>query len=108
VIGMKQYKYQALLTVYPGGDDNPCKTLGPAPRRIVLRGHDDEHNRNQLYTALVSCDGDGPFEPGSSQMLVTLQLAGDDVPDYLAVGSHFDLWLGSDVGEGIITRRMFI
>jgi hypothetical protein len=51
---MKQYKYQALLTVYPGGDDNPCKTLGPAPRRIVLRGHDDEHNRNQLYTALVS------------------------------------------------------
>jgi hypothetical protein len=41
-------------------------------------------------------------------MLVTLQLAGDDVPDYLAVGSHFDLWLGSDVGEGIITRRMFI
>jgi hypothetical protein len=41
-------------------------------------------------------------------MVVTLQLAGDDIPSYLDVGSHFDLWLGSDVGKGIITRRMFI
>jgi hypothetical protein len=105
---MHQYKYQALLTVYPGGDGNPCEQLGPAPRRMVLRGHHDESHRNQLYTALVSCDDGGPFQQGHSQLLVTLRLAGDDVPEYLHVGSQFELWNGSDVGKGVITRRMFI
>jgi hypothetical protein len=105
---MHQYKFQALVKVYAGSDGNPCEKLGPAPRRIVLRGHNDESHHNQLYTALVSCDDDGPFKPGSSQHVVTLRLVGDDVPEYLEVGSEFDLWLGSDVGKGIITRRLFI
>jgi hypothetical protein len=105
---MHQYKFQALVTLYAGGEGNAGERLGPAPRRIVLRGHNDESNRNQLYTALVSCDDDGPFQQGKPQQLVTLRLAGDDVPDYLGIGSHFDLWLGSDVGKGVITRRLYV
>jgi hypothetical protein len=105
---MHQYKFQALVTLYAGGDGNPCEKLGPAPRRIVLRGHNDESNRNQLYTALVSCDDDGPFQEGRPEQLVTLWLAGDDVPDFLCIGSHFDLWLGNEVGKGVITRRLYV
>ncbi len=44
-------------------------------------------------------DDDGPFRAGSPSVLATLRLAGDDVADYLGIGSHFDLWLGSDVGR---------
>ena len=40
--------------------------------------------------------------------VVTLRLAGDDVTDYLSIGGHFDLWLGSTVGDGIVTRRLFV
>jgi hypothetical protein len=105
---MHQYKFQALVKLNPGADGNPCEKLGPAPRRIVLRGHNDDSHSNQLYTALVNCDDDGPIKPGSSQQVVTLRLVGDDVPEYLEVGSEFDLWLGSDVGKGIITRRLFL
>jgi hypothetical protein len=105
---MHQYKFQALVKLHAGGDGGPCEKLGPAPRRIVLRGHNDESDRHQLYTALVSCDDDGPVTPGSCQQVATVRLAGDDVPDYLEVGSHFDLWLGSDIGEGVITRRLFV
>lgn len=105
---MHQYKYQALFTVYPGGDGSPREKLGPAPRRMVLRGHDEESRRNQFYAALVSCDDDGPFQPGHAQLLVTLRVAGDDVPHYLHVGSRFELWHGGDIGRGVITRRMFI
>jgi hypothetical protein len=109
VTGMHhQYKYEALLTVYPGGDGSPCEKLGRAPRRMVVRGHDAESHRNQLYNALVSCDDEGPFQQGHSQLLVTLRVAGDDVPEYLHAGSEFELWQGNDVGKGIITRRLFV
>jgi hypothetical protein len=30
------------------------------------------------------------------------------VSDYLDIGSHFSLWLGADVGQGIVTRRLHI
>jgi hypothetical protein len=105
---MHQYKFEALMTPYPEGEGNPCANLGPAPRRMVLRGHDEESRRNQLYTVLVSCDDDGPFQSGHAQFRVTLRLAGDDVPDYLGVGARFELWNGSDVGRGVITRRLFV
>ena len=105
---MKQYKFQALVTLYDRSDDDPGATLGPAPRRMVLRGRDEESGRSQIYTALVSCDDERPFQPGSPRFLATLRLAGDDVTDYLNIGGHFDLWLGSTVGDGIVTRRLFV
>lgn len=105
---MKQYRFQALVTLYGGSDGDPGATLATAPRRMVLRGRNTESGRSQMYTALISCDDERPFRPGCARFLVTLQLAGDDVTDYLSIGGHFDLWLGSTVGDGIVTRRLFV
>ena len=105
---MKQYKFQALVTLYDGSDGDPGATLSSAPRRMVLRGRDEESGRSQIYTALVSCDDERPFQPGCPRFLATLRLAGDDVTDFLSIGGHFDLWLGSTVGDGIVTRRLFV
>jgi hypothetical protein len=104
---MKQYTFQALVALY-GGDDDTRPVLGSAPRRMVLRGRNDESGRSQIYTALVGCDDERPFRPGCPRFLATLRLAGDDVTDYLNIGGHFDLWLGSTVGDGIVTRRLFV
>ena len=104
---MKRYKFQALVTLYPEGDD-PGARLGAAPCRMVLRSHNDESGRSQIFNALVNCDEEVPFRPTSQIRLVTVRLAGDDVADYLGVGGHFDLWLGHDVGQGVVTRRLFV
>ena len=40
--------------------------------------------------------------------MVTLRVIGDDVSDYLEIGSHFSLWSGVDVGQGIVTRRLLV
>ena len=61
-----------------------------------------------VRVSLVSCDDERPFQPGCPRFLATLRLAGDDVTDYLSIGGHFDLWLGSTVGDGIVTRRLFV
>ena len=108
MVGVKQYKFQALVTLYADSNGQPQARLGPAPRRMVLRGRNEESRHSQVYTVLVSCDDDMPFRPGSPRKLVTLRLAGDDVADYLDIGGHFDLWLGSNVGDGIVTRRLFV
>ena len=108
MVSVKRYKFQALVTLYEDSDGQPQVRLGPAPRRMVLRGRNEESKHSQLYTALVSCDDDRPFRSGGPRWLVTLRVAGDDVPDYLDIGGHFDLWLGSNVGEGIVARRLFV
>ena len=93
-----------------GGDseDGPCVMLGSAPRRIVIRGRNDETGHSQIFSALISCEDVAPFRPHDPEMLVTLWLAGDNVTDYLHGGGRFDLWLGHDVGRGIVTRRLFV
>ena len=105
---MKRYKYQALVNLYAGSDGDPHAKLGPAPRRMVLRGRNKESGRSQVFTVLVSSDDAGPFRPGNPRVLATVRVVGDDVADYLEIGGHFNLWLGSDIGEGVITRRLFV
>ena len=58
---VKRYKFQALVTLYAGSDGDPYAKLGSAPRRMVLRGRNEESGRSQVFTALVSCDDDAPF-----------------------------------------------
>lgn len=103
VAGVKRYKFQALVTMHEGKDP----ALGPDPRRMVLRGRNDENHSSQFFNALVSCDDEGPFRAGHPQQLVTLRVAGDDVADFFTIGGHFALWLGDEVGQGVVTRRLF-
>jgi len=105
VAGVKRYKFQALVAL---NGKEPDARPGPDPRRMILRGRNDESRRSKLFSALISCDDDGPFRPGGRQQLVTVRLAGDDVADYFDVGGHFDVWMGDDVGRGVVTRRLFV
>jgi hypothetical protein len=105
---VKRYKFQALVTLNGKQDPELDVRLSPEPHRLVVRGRDEEAHRSQFFSALVSCDDDGPFRPGSRQRLVTMRLTGDDVASYFGIGGHFDLWLGDDVGQGIVTRRLFV
>jgi hypothetical protein len=105
---MKHYKFQALVTLSPANSGPPCPTLDAAPRRMVLHGRSDESGRSQFFSVLVSRDGDMPFMSGNPRLEVVLRIAGDDVAEYLSVGRHFNLWLGEDVAEGIVTRRLFV
>jgi hypothetical protein len=74
---------------------------------MVLRAENSETHRSQVFSALVDGE-DGPFRAGSPQIVVTLRVVGDDVADYLGIGSQFKLWLGRDVGRGVVTRRLLL
>ncbi len=103
---MKLYKFQALVTLWPASNGGPGTELDANPRRMVVRARHRETHHSKIFSALVTSDGDAPV-PGSPSVVVTLRLTGDDVPDYLDIGEHFDLWRGGDIGQGIISRRLF-
>lgn len=99
---IKSYKFQAMVKPLAGGDGAPVES-DAATRRMVVRAETSPDHGSRLFTALVS----GESNLGA-YTIVTLRLSGDDVGDYLGVGEHFCLWLGSDVAEGVITRRLFV
>jgi hypothetical protein len=105
---MKRYKFQALVTPYSDKDGDARAKLSSGSHRMVLRAASSETHRTQVFSALVDGEDDGPFRPGKPQVMVTLRVIGDDVSDYLDIGSHFSLWLGVDVGEGVVTRRLHV
>ncbi len=105
---MKRYKFQALVTLHASDAGPLCPELDAAPHRMVLRARSDESGRSEFFSALVSQDGYMPSRQDNPRLLVTLRVVGEDVPEYLDVGRHFNLWLGEDVGEGIVTRRLFV
>src|ERR1700756_1462896 len=100
---MQRFKYQALVT--PNTDDDGARAkLSSGSHRMVLRAENSETHRSQVFSALVDGEDDGPFRAGSPQIMVTLRVVGEDISDYLAIGSHFSLWSGHDVGRGVVTR----
>ena len=105
---MKEYqKFQALLRLYPEGDTGTDAPLGPTPRRMVLRATDSDSHRCQFFSALVHSD-EGPIRQGNPEVVATVRIAGADVSDYFKVGDHFEVWMGDEVGRGVITRRLFL
>ena len=99
----EHYKFQALVKPSGEGADIPVTTYAAA-RRMVLCAEKSPDHGGQIFRALVSGDG----STIGSYTIVTLRVAGDDVRDYLGIGERFRLWLGSDVAEGVITRRLFV
>jgi len=103
---VQRLKFQALVTPDQGSDARA--KLSSGSHRMVLRAQSSETHRTQIFSALVDGEDDGPFRPGKPQFVVTLRVIGDDVSDYLGIGSHFSLWSGHDVGQGVVTRRLHI
>ncbi len=105
---MQRYKFQALVTPNAANDSDARAKLSSGSHRMVLRAENSETHRSEVFSALVDGEDGGPFRPGSPQIMVTLRVVGDNIADYLGIGSHFSLWLGSDIGQGVVTRRLLL
>ncbi len=105
---MQRYKFQALVTPFADDDDDARSKLSSGSHRMVLRAENSQTHRSQVFSALVDGEDEGPFRAGSPQVMVTLRVIGDDIADYLGIGSRFSLWLGHDVGRGVVTRRLLL
>jgi hypothetical protein len=57
--------------------------------------------------SLVRLADDGPLNPGDKGVVVTIEIPDDEACDFPGPGQPITLWHGSDVGHGVISRRVF-
>jgi hypothetical protein len=69
-------------------------------RCLVEPGYD------KYFPAVLTRDDEQPLSPGD-HAIVTVTLVDDEAPAFFAPGQHFTVWQGADVGQGIVSRRVF-
>ena len=104
---MKRYKYQTLVKLAPDHDGGVPPALPGPTCRMVVRARHRETRATKMFSALVST-GSESLVPGDGTLTLTVIVLGDDAGDYLAPGERFVLWRGSDLGSGVVTRRIFV
>ena len=105
---VKRYKFQALVTFTGPPEQAPVLLPDGNLHRIVVRGQHHGTHGSQVFSALVSSRDSEAVRLDPGRELVTVQLVGDDCREYFDVGDEFSLWLGHEVGTGVVTRRLFI
>lgn len=101
-----RYKIQAMVTLLPQPGEAEPVLAGPTCRAVIRAQHHDTRAR-KFFTALVDIRDDYGMAD-ASHLIVTAVVLGDDAADYLAVGDEFALWRGRDIGQGLVTRRVFV
>lgn len=104
---MKRYKFQALVTLAPSRDRGPATMVAGKTRRTVVRGQHHDTGLDRFFSALVTRSYETPW-PGDKQVIVTVVLVGEDPRGYFDIGDRFALWTGSDLGNGVVTQRLFV
>ena len=103
---MKRYKFQALVTLDPSATGAAIRA--DQPRRMVVRGENHETHGRQLFSALVAPASEHSPRAGDDHVIMTVTLARADPSECFGIGDHFALWLGGDIGRGVVTRRLFV
>jgi hypothetical protein len=111
----KPYKFQAFVTISSGQDSDPshpppaaAAALPPGQlKRMAVRGEHHQTHGSHFFCALVANSDDNPDWIGDNHAIVTVMLTAEDAADYFCAGDHFALWLGHDIADGIVTRRVF-
>jgi hypothetical protein len=105
---MKRYKFQAFVTLAPRQDRGADAMAEGKTRRMAVRGQHHQTGGGRFFSALVTRSYEGQLWPDDNHVIVTVALVGDEPRQYFEVGDSFALWAGSELGSGVVTRRLFV
>ena len=104
---MHQYKYRALVKLSPSAGASRDPELAETGGRVVVRAEHRETHRSKIFPALINGTRGESQLAAEHSIQLTMTVVGDDARDYLEPGDTFVLWRGHDVGQGVISRRLF-
>jgi hypothetical protein len=107
VSGLSQFRFRALVTLDAPRDDTAARQYPSGTHALLVQArHLSKPAYRRFFPAEISRDEQQPLKPGD-HAVVTITLSDDAAGAYFAPGQHFTVWNGSDVGHGVISRRVF-
>lgn len=104
---MGQFIFRALITLDTAADENPAREYPSGTHHVMVRApRPGRPGEEKYFEAVITRDDWQPLHPGD-HAVVTITLADDEAEEFLAAGQHFTLWHGSDIGHGVVSRRVF-
>ncbi|HEY3953908.1 MAG TPA: hypothetical protein VGM53_11060 [Streptosporangiaceae bacterium] len=75
---------------------------------MVCAGRCNHPSELQYFRAVIVTDDDQPLVPGDRHShTVTVTVNGDEPGQFFRPGQHFAVWNGSEIGHGVVSRRVF-
>jgi hypothetical protein len=103
---MRQIKYRALVTLDAPAKGGPGRQYPSGTHALMVHARRiGQPSCDKYFPASIYPDDEQPLMPGE-QRIVTITVAEDDAPAYLAAGQPFTIW-GASSGHGVISRRVF-
>ena len=93
---------------YPEEARDPAAARYPEETRslMVHVPAPGSHDAGSFLPAVIVRDDEQPLRPGDSYVTVTISVPGGEASRLFSPGSHFELWAGTDVGHGAVSRRV--
>ena len=103
---MQRYKFKALVALDPPASGSRAPLPVGRSRRMAVRGRHRQTRNIKFFGAMVT--NNGPRSPRWKErhVLLTIVITGDDAPEYFGIGNSLAVWLGGDIGHGIVTRGL--
>ncbi len=105
---MRLFKFRALITLAAAGQNGLTRQYPSGTHSLMVRcSRLDKPALRRYFPTVIYRDDEQPLKPGDSGFVATIEVPDDEACAYLGPGQHVTLWNGSDIGHGVISRRVF-
>jgi hypothetical protein len=105
---VKVFRFLALVSMDGAAPGEPARQYPAGTRPLMVRcGRIGCPAQNRCLPTAVCRVAEEPLRCGDAGVVVTMEVADDEARAFLVPGRHFALWNGTDIGHGVISRRVF-
>jgi hypothetical protein len=105
---VRLYKFRALISLDGREPEGPARSYPSGTHSLIVRcARLGQPAVQRYFPAAIYRTDDRPLNPGDKGAVVTIEIPDDEACDFLGPGQPITLWHGSDIGHGVISRRVF-
>jgi hypothetical protein len=103
---MGQYVFRALVTLDAAAGEGTVREYPSGTDHVMVHARPGRPGAERYFEAVITRDDGKPLRSGD-HAVVTIAVPDEDAGAFLAMGELFALWHGSDIGHGVVSRRVF-
>jgi hypothetical protein len=108
VTGLRQLRFKAIVSLDSGGQQLPATQYPRETHSLMVHASPpDLPGSDRYFPAVIIRDDEEALRPGDSQVIVTISVPDDEASEFFSAGRPFELWKGTDVGHGTVSRQVF-